>query len=110
MYCSDNNICRYDGTLTNLNNFDLCLFFDIPVSSKTICLSGFDNNPPNENFELSNENFELSNENFNNQSTNLDKDQIISLITNNIINNYKTRTNYSKIVINYYSSDKNKKI
>jgi hypothetical protein len=71
--------------LKNLNNFDLCLFFDIPVSSKSICLCGFDND-------------------------NDYKNKIKSLIINNIVNNYKTRIHYTNIIVNYYSSNKNNKL
>jgi len=97
--------CKYDNTLKNLNNFDLCLFFDIPVSSKTICLCGFDNNNNSDNSD--NSNSQSQSQSDPNQLNY--KDKIISLITNSIINNYKTRTHYTNIVIHYYSCDKNKK-
>jgi hypothetical protein len=101
MVFSDAYVCKYDGTLKNLTNFDLCMFFDIPYTPKTICLYGFENTLDANNSDSPNS---LTSSNTNDLPLDY-KDKIKSLITNNLINNYIIRTKYTNVIVNCYSSN-----
>lgn len=94
-YLNDKYICKYDGTMFNLSNFDNCLFYSIPFKRKMICLNGFDDN------NLNNENTDDESSNKNIESINSIigyKNKIQFILVNKIMNNIKTQKNM-KILI-----------